>query len=72
MPLTLTPEQLADLTGYKLPSHQIKWLRDRHWRYELTRAGRPKVDREYYLMKMGVTKDYTPPVELNWDAVPAR
>ena len=70
--LMLSQEELKELTGYKIPSCQIRWLKERHWRFELTRFGRPKVDREYYLMKMGVTKSYIAPVEPNWDAIAAR
>ncbi|MBS1170128.1 MAG: hypothetical protein H6R01_1046 [Burkholderiaceae bacterium] len=69
--LTLSSEELENLTGYKMPSCQVRWLKERHWRFELSRANRPRVAREYYLMKMGVTKSYDAPNEPNWGALAA-
>lgn len=52
--LTLTQEELADLTDYKTSKKQIEWLQEHGWVFEGSYSGRPKVDRTYYLMKMGV------------------
>lgn len=51
--MLLTTDELHDLTGYKVAKLQIKWLRDRGWRFELNRLGQPRVDREYYRQQMG-------------------
>ena len=67
-PITLTPGELEKLNDYKTPKRQIQWLRDRRWRFELSDAGRPKVDRTYYLMKMGVGSDAVPEEKPLWEA----
>ena len=33
-------EELAELTGYKRPSDQRKWLNDRGWAFEVSANGR--------------------------------
>lgn len=39
----LTHEQLVDLTDYKRPFEQIKWLRENGYPFEVGSSGRPKV-----------------------------
>lgn len=51
--MMLTDDELFELTGYKTASYQVKWLRDRGWRFELNRVNKPRVDREYYRQQMG-------------------
>lgn len=41
----LTPEEVADLTGYKLPAKQCEQLRRQGIAFYTDRAGRPKVTR---------------------------
>ena len=48
----LTPDELVELTGYKRPSAQARWLRDRRWRFELNAAGQPRVARAYLERRM--------------------
>lgn len=48
----LTEEEVANLTGYKVRTRQIKWLQDRGWRHELSGGGRPIVGREYLRHKL--------------------
>ena len=50
--LTLTPEELADLTDRPHPKRQIEWLKRNNWTFEISAAGRPKVDRAYYQARM--------------------
>lgn len=70
--LMLTIDELAELTGYKSAKSQIAWLHSRGWRFELNRAGQPKVDREYYRRQMGnktaEPAAYSGPGP-NWDAI---
>jgi hypothetical protein len=54
MSLTLAPEELVELTGYKRPSGQRAWLQERAWVFEVDAKGRPKVLRAYAEGKMGV------------------
>lgn len=53
MSLTLTPDELQDLTGYRRPSGQREWLQERTWVFEVDAKGRPKVLRSYAEGKMG-------------------
>ena len=50
----LSDEELADLTGYKLRTHQRKWLKDRNWVFIESRGGRPLVGRMFARMKLGM------------------
>ena len=39
----LTPELVAELTDAKRVGAQIEWLQQHGYRFEISRAGRPKV-----------------------------
>jgi len=53
---TMADEELATITGYRIPSKQIQWLTENHWEFVLTGARRPIVGRVYARMKLaGVT-----------------
>lgn len=39
----LTHEQLHQLTDYKRPSDQIRWLTEHGYRFDIGASGRPKV-----------------------------
>lgn len=54
MPLCLTPEEIADLTGRKQAARQIQWLTENGWKFFVGGDGLPKVDREYYRQQFGV------------------
>jgi hypothetical protein len=45
--LTLTPDQVIELTGYKRSGDQMRWLRDHGWAFVLNAAGRPVISRAY-------------------------
>ncbi len=51
--LTLTPEELLELTGYKRGAEQARWLKDNGFKFKLDRLGKPRVDRTHYDQKMG-------------------
>jgi hypothetical protein len=51
--LTLTPEQLHELTGYKRGAEQARWLKDNGFKFRLDRLGKPRVDRAHYETRMG-------------------
>ena len=44
----LTADQLRDLTGYKKPALQRRWLADNGFSFEVRSDGRPIVSRSYY------------------------
>lgn len=48
----MSDAELVTLTGYKLASYQIGWLRHRGWRFETTAAGKPRVARAYFERRM--------------------
>lgn len=39
----LSPDELRDLTGYKMRAGQRRWLTDHGWKFEVNRLGFPKV-----------------------------
>ena len=43
----LTSAELAELTGYKLPAHQRRWLTAHGWSYATNANGRPVVSRSH-------------------------
>lgn len=50
----LTPDELADLTGYVVPAYQVKWLDRAGYPFETNAAGRPKVLRAYVERRLGI------------------
>ncbi|MDA8485107.1 DUF4224 domain-containing protein [Metapseudomonas lalkuanensis] len=64
---TLSDEELVAITGYRLPSLQIKWLAKNGWQYALTGARRPVVGRVYARLKLaGVKPSSTNAVAEPW------
>jgi hypothetical protein len=53
---TLSEDELAAITGYKLPSRQIQWLKLKRWEFVLTGANRPVVGRVYARLKLAGVK----------------
>ena len=51
--LTLSPDQLCELTGYKRGAEQARWLKENGFKFRLDRLGKPRVDRTHYETKMG-------------------
>lgn len=51
--LFLTHAELVELTGFKAPHCQVRWLERHRWRFVLTRRGAPRVAREHFNEKMG-------------------
>lgn len=63
----LTREELRDLTDYKRPAEQIRWLTERGYRFEIGASGRPKVLRatlETRLVNTRKTKPKNPRFDL--------
>lgn len=51
--MLLTPEEIRDLTEYKRPHEQIRWLREHGYPFELGASGRPKVLRSEVERRLG-------------------
>ena len=63
----LSDEELATITGYKIPSCQRQWLTRNAWEYVLTGAQRPVVGRVYARLKLaGVKPSATNAVAETW------
>ncbi|MCS3839074.1 hypothetical protein HNR03_003682 [Pseudomonas sp. JAI111] len=64
---TLTEDELAAITGYKIPSCQRHWLQRNAWEHVLTAAQRPVVGRVYARLKLaGVKPSATNAVAETW------
>lgn len=50
--MLLSPEELRELTDRRTSGGQIEWLRERGWTFQVSAAGRPKVDVEEYRRHM--------------------
>jgi hypothetical protein len=49
----LTPADLEQLTGYKVPAKQAAWLEERGWRFVRNAAGRVMVSRAHAEAMLG-------------------
>lgn len=56
-PLFLIDSEVEVLTGYKLPGHQTKWLREKGWRFELSGNRKPIIARKYAEKMLGCATD---------------
>jgi hypothetical protein len=57
----LTQDEVQALTGYKRPSYQCAWLRERGWTFELGADGRPRIAREHAQRQLGALHSRTDP-----------
>ena len=57
----MTPDELAELTGFKSPRKQVDWLRTKGWRFEVNGNRRPIVARKYTekMLGCGIPEDAT-------------
>lgn len=46
--LTLTPDELHEVTDLEQPAAQIRWLTSNKWPFVIGASGRPKVSRAFY------------------------
>ncbi|PKL96568.1 MAG: hypothetical protein CVV18_01275 [Gammaproteobacteria bacterium HGW-Gammaproteobacteria-8] len=52
----MTPQEVADLTGYQKPSKQIAWLTAERFGFVVGGDGHPKVLRDVVLSRLGAVK----------------
>lgn len=50
--LILTGDEIAILTGRRMPAAQIRWLEKHSWIHDIGADGRPKVARAYFERRM--------------------
>jgi hypothetical protein len=68
--LTLSPDELLDLTGYQRACDQRRWLTARGFVFETRRNGSPAVLRSHVERRMGGQKaDTAGASEPNWSAL---
>lgn len=58
----LTDTDVENLTGYKRPADQRRWLSDHGWIFEISRTGRPRVLADYVKNKMSGVDSKRAPV----------
>lgn len=51
--LTLSREELREITGYVRVADQVRWLNRNHWIFVVNAAGRPIVLRSYVEQRLG-------------------
>jgi hypothetical protein len=49
----LTREEIKQLTGYRIPSAQIRWLRSEEFKFKVAADGRPRVLKTEVEFQMG-------------------
>ncbi|MBU1363954.1 MAG: DUF4224 domain-containing protein [Gammaproteobacteria bacterium] len=68
----LTKEEVHELTGYVRSADQCRWLKQRGWKFEVSRIGRPVVLRKHVeeMLSLPVTtkEAVRPEPKLNMDA----
>ena len=69
MTLFLNPEELFDLTGYRLSGKQAEWLRREGFRFKRAADGTVRLDREHYRLVMGGEKSKNARREPNFNAL---
>ena len=70
--LTLTPEELLELTGFSRKSKQAQWLKSNGIKYRLNAQLQPRVDRTHYLVKMGAAQGAKEMSGPSWGAIESR
>lgn len=65
----LTAEQIEELTGYKKPSLQRRWLLANGYRFDVRADGRPALLRAQVEARQHVTARVTSRTEPDWSAL---
>ena len=52
----MTPQEVADLTGYQKPSAQMRWLTAEKFGFVVGGDGHPKVLRDVVLSRLGAVR----------------
>lgn len=64
----LTADELADLTGFKRPGAQYRWLRDEGWPVKQDAKGRPLLLRSVVEARLGAVPVHRQ-AGPNWEAL---
>ncbi len=49
----MTPDEVADMTGYLRPKDQVRWLQTEKFGYVIGADGKPKVLRQVVVARLG-------------------
>jgi len=55
-PLLLSPAELIAVTGYRVSTMQIDWLRKKGWNFEINGSSRPIVARKHAETMLGCAR----------------
>jgi hypothetical protein len=61
----LSASEMAELTGYKQPARQIRWLTTQRYRFEVGGDGLPKVARSFAEARLGAPIERKPAPRLD-------
>lgn len=69
--LFLTPDELRELTGLRVPAYQCRWLEKHSYPFETNASGKPKVLRAFLMHKLGMAQQPAAGLstEPNFDAI---
>lgn len=70
-PFLLTPDEVQEITGFKLNRLQVDWLRRKGWRFEVNAVGRPVVARKYAEKMLGCAEEAAAVLRPNFGALRA-
>lgn len=70
-PFLLTPEEVQEITGFKLPRLQVDYLQRKGWRFEVNAIGRPIIARKYAEKMLGCGDEPAHVVRPNFAALRA-
>lgn len=66
----LTPDELTELTGLKLPACQRRWLMRNGYSFDVDANGRAKVLRQYVEQRLGfIDRDKASTIQPNYDVI---
>lgn len=69
VPLFLTADEIATLTGFKAPKKQVGWLGGKGWRFEINGNRKPIVARKYAEKMLGCAVADEAPYKPNFAAL---
>lgn len=68
-PLFLSTDEVVTLTGFRLPSRQVEWLKRKGWRFELNGNRQPIIARKYAEKMLGCGSSDGPAFAPNFAAL---
>ena len=57
--ICLTRQELLEISGFRRPSSVVKWLRQNGFVFVVAADGWPRIDRQHYHTRMGISTSKT-------------